>query len=266
ALAPLGFAAAVRDGVPMLARGEDLAMDFARRRNPEALGGGMGLALRLAAPAPGLLLATRDWAEMDEALAAAAGQRTLAETREVAALLRGAGGGEDGGGLSQAIMLTPELYLPDGATVLGLDPSRPADPAREAAAMRDRLAALTAADLPPMPAWSFAMLADRREGPAVITRFVLLFEAQEAAGAAAAAMLARLAAMEAGPRRLGLSSLRTVAEPSGVAELHLAVVEARLPANAPRALAREVLDRVFGRKPSPMAIGQVPRAVVADPP
>ncbi|MBP0465215.1 hypothetical protein J5Y09_14920 [Roseomonas sp. PWR1] len=266
-IAPMGFAEAVRDGVPMLARGEDLALDFARRRNPEALGGGMGLSLRIAAPAPGLLLATRDWAEMDEALAAAATQQTLADTREVLALLRGAGGGEDGRGLSQAIMLTPELYLPDGSTVLGFDPPRPADdPAREMAAMRERLAALTAADLPPMPAWSFAMLADRREGAVVHTRFVLLFEAPEAAAAGAEAMLARLAAMEAGPRRLGLSGQRIVSEPSGVADLHLAVVEARLPADAPRALARDVMDRIFGRKPSPMAIGQVPRAVVADPP
>jgi hypothetical protein len=266
ALAPMGFAEAVRDGVPMLARGEDLGLDFARRRTPEALGGGLGLALRIAAPAPGLLLATRDWAEMDEALAAAATQQTLADTPELVALLRGAGGREDGGGLSQAVVLTAELYLPDGTTVVGLDPSRPGDPARDVAAMQERLAALTAADLPPMPLWSFAMLADRQDGAAVITRFVLLFEAPEAAAAAAEAMLARLAVMEAGPRRLGLAGLRAVTEPSGAADLHLAVVEARLPADAPRALAREILDRVFGRKPSPMAIGQVPRAVMADPP
>jgi hypothetical protein len=267
ALAPMGFAETVRDGVPMLARGEDGALDFAWRRHPEALGGGIGLALRIAAPAPGLLLATRNWAEMDEALAAASAQDTLAETPEILALLRGAGGGEDGGALSQAIVLTAEPYIVDGSTVLGFDPLRRVDdPAQEMAAMQRRLDALTAADLPPMPVWSFAMVADRRDGGEVITRFVLLFEAPEEAAAAAPAMLARIAVMEEGPRRLGLSGLRSVAEPSGFADLHLAVVEARLPADAPRALAREVMGRIFTRKPSPMAIGQVPRAVIADPP
>lgn len=252
--APLGahgYAPRRIAGQEVLARGEDNGFNVRHRAAGDALGGSMAWSLRLAAPAPGVLLATRDDARMAAALAAPPAGASLADLPELRALAETSAGGPGARDLAQALVF---------ATALRSDPAILTGESIEELSRRLRAEMRDTDTLPGPAPWAFAMLSERRDAQGIVTRLAIPYRVPEAAGAAAAAMAARLAAM-AVARSLQAARHEVVA---GAAEgIFVAVIEARQPPGTTDTLLRVLHGRHFSGADTPMTIGPVPRAAFA---
>ncbi|WP_198377437.1 hypothetical protein [Neoroseomonas rubea] len=245
-LAARGFAPRSIAGQPVLVRGADNAPNPQHRAPGDALGGGLAFSLRYAAPAPGVLLATRE----DATMAAAFGDRRLADVPELRALADTSAGGPGARDLAQAVVYV--MALRSAPPIL----PGPIDEVRRAltAEMRDT------DTLPGPPPWVFAMLSERRDADGIITRLALPYRLRPAAEAAAEAMAARLAAMAPLP---GLGAVgRTVVEQAADG-IFVAAIEARQRPGTDATLFATINGRHHRGMDTPMTIGPVPRAAFA---
>ncbi len=248
-LSARGFASGRIAGREVLARGEDNDVDVEHRAVGEAIGYGVALSLRFAAPAPGVLIATREDALMGAALGAAEAGRSLADVPELRALAASSAGGPGARDLAQAV-----VYL---TALRGASPIRPGtfDEVRRAltSEMRDT------DTLPGPPPWAFAMLSERRDAEGIVTRLALPYRLRPAAEAAAGAMAARLAAMAPPP---GIGPVRAVVEEHADG-IFVAAIEARQPPGTDVTLFVTINGRHHNGLDTPMTIGPVPRATFA---
>jgi len=242
-LAARGFAPRAIAGQPVLARGEDNAFNPQLRAAGDALGGPLAFSLRYAAPAPGVLLATRE----DATMAAALEQRRLSDMPELRALAEATAGGRDP---AQALVFATALRSAPPVRLGTIDEVRRALEAD----MRDR------DTLPGPPPWIFAMLSEGRDADGIVTRLALPYRQRAAAEEAAAAMAARLAAMAPPP---GMAAVRRLVLEDAAGEIFVAAIEARQPRDAQATLFRIIHGRQFNGQDTPMTIGPVPRAAFA---
>jgi hypothetical protein len=242
-LAPRGFAPRSIAGQPVLARGEDEASAPEHHAPGDALGDGIGLALRYAEPAPGVLLATRD----DATLAAALGPARLTDLPELRALAQTAAGGPD-----------PAQALVFVAALRSAPPIEPGTLEEMRRALAERMAEV---DLLAGPTpWIFAMLSEARDAEGIVTRIAIPYRLRAAAEDAAAAIAARIPAM---PPLPGLGPVRMLVVEDAAPGLFVAVVEARQPPGTWPTLFAAVGSRQRSRRDTPMTIGPVPRAAFA---
>jgi hypothetical protein len=252
-LAARGFAPTRIGGQEVLRRGEDNAPNMALRHPGEALGRMLGMSLRLAAPAPGLLLATRTDADMAAVLGAAG--RSMADVPEMRALVATSAGGPDGRDLAQALVF---------ANAIRSAPPLPGFTARPEEQRRAPEAELRDTDvLPGFAPWALAMLSERRGPQGIVTRIALPYVQPGGAEAAAAGMARRLAAMTTMAAPLRLGDTRAMVEPRPQDGIFVAVLEARQPAGVETTLVQALLARHYAGEPTPMTDGAVPRAALA---
>ncbi|CAH0272518.1 hypothetical protein [Roseomonas sp. CECT 9278] len=249
-LAARGFAPRRIAGQEVLARGADNAPNFPFRAPGDALGGSLGLSLRYAVPAAGVLVATREDATMAAALGAAGAGRSLADVPELRALARTSAGGPEARDLAQALVFVtaPQVMVPDLT-------GRPEDVAR-----RLRAEMLDTDTLPSPPPWAFAMLSERRDAQGIVTRLAIAYRDRAPAVAAAEAMAARLAAMPPAP---GIGAARQEVVDGAAEGILVAAIEARQPPGTQETLLRVITGRHYNGAPTPMTIGAVPRAAFA---
>ncbi|BDG74672.1 hypothetical protein [Roseomonas fluvialis] len=249
-LAPRGFAPRRIAGQEVLARGADNAPNFQFRAAGDALGGSLGISLRYAVPAAGVLVATREDATMAAALGAAGAGRSLADVPELRALAETSAGGVGARDLAQALVFVtaPYVIVPD--LTIGPDD----------AARRLRAEMVDTATLPSPSPWAFAMLSERRDAQAIVTRLAIAYRDRAAAVAAAEAMAARLAVMPPAP---GIGAARHEVVDGAAEGIFVAAIEARQPPGTEETLMRVITRRHYSGAPTPMTIGAVPRAAFA---
>ena len=234
-LAARGFAPRRIEGQEVLARGVDNAPNFQFRAPGDALGGSLGISLRYAVPAAGVLVATREDATMAAALGAAGAGRSLADVPELRALAETSAGGAGARDLAQALVFVtaPYVMVPD-LTI------RPDDVAR-----RLRAEMLDTATLPSPPPWAFAMLSERRDAQGIVTRLAIAYRERPAAVAAAEAMAARLAVMPPAP---GINAARNEVVDGAAEGIFVAAIEARQPPGTEETLMRVITAPALFRR------------------